>query len=122
MKDVQEQHWQFPSEFRSDGDIFGLFAKYGLMTGRMISGSKSGYKEKYPNNKVVFNANIVTKSRGKIWYGDLDLTLDTAQLMNVARELKEPLYVLYEMDARFENEDQPFKFYENKAVAKIEAQ
>jgi hypothetical protein len=120
--DVQNNYWQMPTEFRSDGDLYKLFAKHGFIMSRMISGSKSGYKEKYPDNKVVFNANIVTESRGKIWFGDLDLTLDTAQLMNVARELKEPLYVLREMDARFENENQPFKFYESKAVAKIEAQ
>jgi len=122
MKDVQNNFCQFPSEFRSDGDIYKLFSKYGFIMGRMISGSKSGYKERNPDNFVLFNANIVTKSRGKVWYGDLDLTMDTPQLMNIARELKEPLYVLYEMDARFENEDQPFKFYERKAVAKIEAQ
>jgi len=122
MKDVQNNHWQFPSEFRSDGDIYKLFSKYGFIMSRMISGSKSGYRDKYPDHKVVFNANIVTESRGKVWYGDLDLTLDTPQLMNISRELKEPLYVLYEMDARFENENQPFNFYESKAVAKIEAQ
>jgi hypothetical protein len=112
----------FPSEFMSDGDMYKLFDNFGFMMGRMISGSKSGYKEKYPDNKVVFNANIVTRSRGKIWYGDLDLTLDTEKLQQIATALAEPLYVLYEMDARFENEDQAFKLYENKAIAKIEAQ
>jgi len=122
QRDVQENYDQFPSEFMSDGDLYKLFADHGFIMGRMISGSKSGYKERFPDHKVVFNANIVTKSRGKVWYGDVDLTMDTPQLMNIARELKEPLYVLYEMDARFENEDQPFKFYESKAVAKIEAQ
>jgi len=120
MKDIQKYHYQFPSEFRSDGDIFGLFYKYKLAMGRMISGSKSGYREKYPDHKVVFNANIVTKSRGKIWHGDLDLDNDRENLKLVSAELKEPLYVLYEMDARFENEDQPFEFYERKAVEKIE--
>jgi hypothetical protein len=121
MEDFQNTQWQFPSEFRSDGDIYSLFSRYGFIMGRMISGSKSGYHKKYPGHKVVFNANIVTESRGKIWYGDLDLTLDITQLMNIAKELKEALYILYEMDARFENENQSFKFYENKAVAKIEA-
>lgn len=120
MKDIQNQHWQFPSEFRSDGDIYGLFSRYGFMMGRMISGSKSGYHEKYPGHKVVFNANIVTESRGKVWYGDLDLTLDVTQLMNIAKELKEPLYILYENDARFENENQDFRFYKAKAVQVIE--
>jgi hypothetical protein len=121
MIDIQLDNWQAPSEFRSDGDIYQLFARYGFIMGRMISGSKSGYRERFPDHHVIFNANIVTRSRGKVWYGDVDLILDTTQLMNIARELKEPLYVLYEMDARFENENQPFEFYEKKARAKIEA-
>ncbi len=111
---------EFPSEFMSDGDMFKLFADHGFILGRMISGSKSGYKEKYPDHKVVFNANIVIKSRGKAWYGDIDLTLDREDLRFIATDLKEPLYVLYEMDARFENENQPFEYYEHKAVEKIE--
>jgi len=120
MKDIQNNHWQAPSEFRSDGDIFGLFYKYKLAMGRMISGSKSGYRERYPNNNVVFNANIVTESRGKIWYGDLDITCDEESLRSIATELKEPLYILREMDARFENENQTIEFYKGKAVEKIE--
>lgn len=120
MKDVQNNHWQFPSEFMSDGDLYKLFADHGFIMGRMISGSKSGYMERNPGNKVVFNANIVIKSRGKVWYGDLDLTKDLEDLRFVAFDLKEPLYVLREMDARFENENQSFKYYESKAVEKIE--
>jgi len=119
MKDVQGNFQQFPSEFRSDGDIYKLFSHYGFIMGRMISGSKSGYRQRFPNNKAVFNANIVTESRGKIWFGDLDLTLDTDQLMKIAEELGESIYVLYESDGRFENEDQPFEFYKRKAVAVI---
>lgn len=116
MEDIQKQNWQFPSEFRSDGDIYKLFSKYGFIMGRMISGSKSGYREKYPDHLVVFNANIVTESRGKVWYGDLDLTLDTPKLVEVSKELGEPMYVLREMDARFENEDKDIEFYKHKAV------
>lgn len=119
-EDVQNQHWQSPSEFMSDGDLYKLFADHGFIMGRMISGSKSGYMERNPGNKVVFNANIVIKSRGKVWYGDLDLTLDREDLRFIATDLKEPLYVLYEMDARFENENQSFQYYEAKAVEKIE--
>ena len=110
----------FPSEFMSDGDMYKLFGDNGFMMGRMISGSKSSYMQLYPKHVVVFNANIVTKSRGKVWFGDLDLTLDEAKLKIVASALKEPLYVLREMDARFENEDQDFKFYQAKAVKVIE--
>ena len=74
--------------------------------GRMISGSKSGYHKNYPNNLVIFNADVCT-DRNKIWYGDLDLTLDKEKLSLLAVALGQDLYVLYEMDGRFENEKAP---------------
>nr|HPI82220.1 hypothetical protein [Candidatus Paceibacterota bacterium] len=73
-KDYVPPYPQFPSEFLSDGDLYKIFMNHGLMMGRMISGSKSGYRDRYPENLVVFNANIVTKKRGKVWHGDLDVT------------------------------------------------
>ena len=67
-KDHIPDYQQYPSEFLSDGDIYELFMNHGLMTGRMISGSKSGYKERHPDNLIVFNANIIIESKGKIWH------------------------------------------------------
>jgi len=119
-KDYIPPYMQFPSEFLSDGDIYRIFMQNGLMMGRMISGSKSGYRSMYPDNLVVFNANIVTKNRGKIWHGDLDVTLDYGNLEKIAEALKEDLFILYEMDGRFENENAGFPYWEEKAVAKIE--
>lgn len=75
--------------------------------GRMISGSKSGYRRRFPDNFPVFNANICTKESGKIWYGDLDIVTDFDVLVKCAKEVKEDLYILSEMDARFENEKSP---------------
>jgi|AACY02.5.fsa_nt_gi hypothetical protein len=74
--------------------------------GRMISGSKSGYRNTNPKNFAIFNANICTRA-GKVWFGDIDLTLQKAKLQEIAQSLNETLYVLYEMDARFENENSP---------------
>ena len=71
--------------------------------GRMISGSKMAPK----GHVCVFNANICTKSRGKVWFGDLDLTTDAADLKRFAAEQGEDIYVLREMDARFTNEAKP---------------
>ena len=110
---------QFPSEFLSDGDLYKLFMSNKLMPGRMISGSKSGYMSEYPDNLVVFNANIVIETRGKIWHGDLDVTSDYENLEKVVEALKEDLYILREMDARFENADAGFKYWKNNAVAVI---
>lgn len=80
--------------------------------GRMISGNKTSPK----GHICVWNANICVKSRGKIWFGDLDLMTDAAELMRLATETGEDVYVLREHDARFMNEAKPL--YEN-AVAKI---
>jgi hypothetical protein len=76
------------------------------MLGTMISGSKSGYMEQYPDNLVVFNANLCTET-GKVWYGDLDITKSSESLSALAIELNTTLYVLYEMDGRFEFENNP---------------
>jgi len=118
-KDHIPDYQQFPSEFLSDGDIYQIFSSNGLMTGRMISGSKSGYWEEHKENLIVFNANIVIETRGKIWHGDLDVTLDYERLEKVSEALEEPLYILREMDARFENEDAGVKFWKSRAVAVI---
>jgi len=76
--------------------------------GRMISGSKSGYLNANPESVVVFNANILSKY-GKVWHGDLDLTKDAKKLREVAEEYGDKIYVLREMDCRFDKENDPIK-------------
>lgn len=107
------------SEFNPSESYYKIFSDNGLIMGRMISGSKSLYREKYPDHKVCFNANVVAKSYGKVWYGDLDLTVDREKLQEVANELHDTLYVLYEMDGRFENENRSMKFYKDRAIDTI---
>ena len=97
-------------------DIHDTVYQFFGSVGRMISASKSGYNRRYPNNVVVFNANLCTKLRGKIWYGDLDVTNDEANLKELAAALGEPVYVLREHDARFENEASPL-FDQARAIA-----
>lgn len=75
-------------------------------SGRMISLSKSGYEQCFPERAPIFNANVCLAA-GKIWHGDLDLTLDEPKLVELARRVGETVFVLYEHDARFENEDEP---------------
>lgn len=90
-----------------------------LYTGRIISYSKSGYKDQFPDNEVYFNANIFVLGEGKIWYGDIDVTKEREQLENVARELGKDLYILREMDGRFENENIDDSEIIKKSVCKI---
>lgn len=100
---------QFPSDFQEDPNFYALFAVNGLHMGRMIGGSKSGYLNQHPEDLVIFNANVITKLRKKIWYGDLNVTLDFDNLKNVADKLGEDLYILSEHDARFGSENEPIK-------------
>lgn len=75
--------------------------------GRMIAGSKSTYKKAFPKNLVAFNANVCIEGLGKVWHGDLDITRDEALLVRLAELTDREVYVLYEMDGRFDNESKP---------------
>lgn len=118
-KDFIPNYKQFPSEFLSDGDIYKIFMNFGLMMGRMICGSKSEYWKTHRDNLIVFNANIIIESREKVWHGDLDVTEDYEKLEKVSEALEETLYILNEMDARFETENESVKELMKKAVVKI---
>lgn len=74
---------------------------------KMITYSKSAYKQRNPGNVVIFNSNVCTKKHGKIWFGDIDVTKNKNELINLAKNIKENVYVLNEMDGRFENEKNP---------------
>jgi hypothetical protein len=54
----------------------------------------------------VFNANVCV-DEGKLWHGDLDLTVDEERLAALAARIGKTIYVLYEHDARFKSEDEP---------------
>ena len=53
---------------------------------------------------------------GKVWYGDLNLTLDWIVLKSIADSINAPLYVLWEMDARFGEEMKSITDLIEKAV------
>lgn len=89
-------------EYRSKAlaeEILGPF-------GQMLSGSKVMYVRQFPDNVAIFNANVCT-SKGKIWFGDLDVTKDQEKLRTLAEALGEKVYVLREHDGRFDNENSP---------------
>lgn len=84
-----------------------IVEKYIGYCGRMISASKSGYKERHPENIAVFNANLVTDDREKIWFGDIDITNDIVKLKKISIEINKEIFILFESDGRFENENYP---------------
>lgn len=106
---------QLPSEFEADPNCYVIFATNGLMMGRMIAPSKSAYCKDHQGELVIFNANILTKTHGKVWYGDINVTLDFDNLKNIADQIGEDLYILMEGDARFGYENQPIESLITKA-------
>ena len=86
--------------------------------GRMIAGSKSGYRRAYPNRNPIFNANIIT-SQKKVWNGDLAPCEDRAILQDIANTLKENIYILREMDARFGSENDSLDVLISRATVTI---
>lgn len=86
--------------------VYSLLTEKIGIAGRMMSGSKSGYRERYPDNVAIFNANICA-GQTKVWWGDIDLTNSAEDLKQIAIQSGETLHVLFEMDGRFENEDKP---------------
>ena len=97
-----------------------IFEKHGFKLGRMICSSKSIYRNTYPDNKTYFNANIVSETAGKVWYGDLDLTFDNKKLQDLCNSLNENIYILKESDCREEKENDPINILITKAISKFE--
>lgn len=93
-------------------EIHEEFEKRKLYCGRMVSGSKRAPE----GQRCVWNANVVTKSGGKVWFGDLNLTKEGGLLKEIAAEAGEPLYVLRELDCRFETASDPVDVLIGKAV------
>jgi hypothetical protein len=75
---------------KNTGDMFRF-------PGRLLSMSKTAPK----GHVCVWNANIVTENKDKVWFGDLDLFDDVEDLQWYADDLGLTIYVMKEMDARF---------------------
>lgn len=93
--------------------------KVGLHHGRMISGSKSGYRREHPDNVAVFNAALADANGTDLWRGDLDLTVDEPKLVALAADLGTTLHVLYESDARLIGRSEPYRLDLAPAVVQI---
>lgn len=101
---------KYPSDYKHKETAPEYFCEkiLGFM-GRMVGGSKSIYSYDNPKNVIVFNANIATEKDGKIWHGDLDLTLDHEKLLSLNKKIGK-FYVFYESDLRFGKEHEKIDF------------
>jgi len=93
-------------------NIQELFRKHKLSCGRMVSADKHAPT----GHNCVWNANVITATQGKVWYGDLDITKDGSKLKEIAATIGETLYVLREHDCRFDTENDPIPVLIGKSV------
>ena len=110
---------EYPSDFKpsvSVQEVHQYFDAYSFHKGRMIGGSKSYYRKEHPDDLIIFNANVLMSDYGKVWYGDLNLTEDYLVLKDIAQSLNSTLYVLWEMDGRFGDENKSIDELIKKAV------
>ena len=110
---------EYPSDFKPSTSIQEIqqhFEAYNLHSGRMVGGSKTGYRNEHPDDLIIFNANILMPGYGKVWYGDLNLTEDYLVLREISECLNTTLYVLWESDGRFGEENKPFDELIGKSV------
>jgi hypothetical protein len=110
---------EYPSDFKpstSIQEIYQYFDAYSFHNGRMIGSSKTGYKNEHPDDLIIFNANVLMSDVGKVWHGDLNLTEDYLVLNGIAKSLNTTLYVLWESDGRFGEENKPLTALLDKAV------
>ena len=110
---------EYPSDFKpsiSVQEVQQFFNAHSFHNGRMIGGSKSGYRNMHPDDLIIFNANVLMPGYGKVWYGDLNLTEDYLVLREIAQNLNTDLYVLWETDGRFGLEMKPLNELFDKAV------
>ena len=119
MTDIQQDPGIYPSDWKPPStilDIQKIFEAHSFFDGRMIGGSKTGYSSQHADELIVFNANVLMPGYGKVWYGDLNLTEDYLVLREIAQNLNTDLYVLWESDGRFGDENKPFDELIKKAV------
>jgi hypothetical protein len=69
--------------------------------GRLISGSKSAYRRAYPDHEVLFNACVFDEEGTQIWFGDVDLTMESGKVQQLADHVG-TVYLTPEWPYRFE--------------------
>jgi hypothetical protein len=83
-----------------DEVVVRLATELGLPLSRLIAQSKSGYIRRHPQHALIFNATIADSTGRRLWWGDLDLTIDESILVQLAERVGLDLYVYYEGDSR----------------------
>ena len=83
-----------------DEAFLELAAQLGLPLSRLVSLSKSGFIRRHPQHAVVFNATIANAAGERLWWGDVDLTVDEEALHRLAQRAGFDFFVHHEGDSR----------------------
>jgi hypothetical protein len=83
-----------------DEEVVRLATELGLPLGRLIAESKTGYMRRHPQHAVIFNATIADSTGRRLWWGDVDLTIEEDILVQLAERVGLHLNVYYEGDSR----------------------
>jgi len=74
----------------------------GYYTGRLLTAvSKSAYYKSYPSHIVLFNACLFNTKGEKVWWGDVDLSLDWKVFAEASCSLNQTLILTPETPYRF---------------------
>ena len=109
----------YPSDFKPTTNVMEVqkyFDAYEFYDARILAGEKWAYTSEHEDDLIIYNANVLMKGIGKVWYGDLNLTEDYVVLKSIAESLDTTLYVLWEMDGRFGEEKKPIDELIKKAA------
>ena len=109
----------YPSDFKPSMTVMEIqkhFDAHGFYDARMIAGHKWDYESNHKDDLIIFNANVLMPNYGKVWYGDLNLTEDYKTLKKISDSLNTILYILWEMDGRFGEENKSIDELISKAV------
>lgn len=83
-----------------DAVFVALATEVGLPLSRLVSLSKSGFLRRHPQHAVVFNATLANAAGERLWWGDVDLTVDKEALFELAERAGFDLFLYYEGDSR----------------------
>ena len=109
----------YPSDFKPTTNVIEVqkyFDAYEFYDARILAGEKWAYTSEHEDDLIIYNANVLMKDIGKVWYGDLNLTKDYLVLREIAEKLNTELYILWETDGRFGEEMKPLNELFDKAV------
>jgi hypothetical protein len=81
---------------------FKLFTAKDLYLGRKLTYDQATYEKEHRQRKPVFDVAICNLAGDAIWWGDLELSIDSEKIQNISEELGMYLFVIPQKFLRYE--------------------